>query len=166
MRYQRSAENELGREQHRLGFLQAHQFVGVRRGERLLHRAASASTLRERRFEPVGALQDADVIGEHDGLQVAQDAVGFGLGGGIERLKRLVVQRRDLGGIEARRRAARSRSSTALRPAIQPLPTHEPDMKAGEVVGAAGLRQACRQQSRNVGAAIRAGADRPSWSSG
>ncbi len=79
------------------------------------------------------------------------------LGGRIERLQRLGVQHLDLGAIDRRRGQAIEIFDRAAAgdPAVADA---EPDMESGEMIGAAGLRQAGGEQPRNVGSAIRAGA--------
>ncbi len=154
---ERCRQNEAGGEQHRLGFLETHQLVGMRSGERtqLLRQRLHAL---QRALQPVGAFENADVIGEHHGLQVAQDAVGFGGGRRVERSEGFVMQQLDLPGVEPRRRQAVEVLDRAA-PGDPAVADAQPDMKAGEMVGAARLREARRQQAGDVGAAVGAGAD-------
>ena len=116
------------RKQHRLGFLQPHQLVGVRRGD-VLKSSASAATRSKRRLQPVFALQDAGVVGKHHRLKVAQDAVGFRRRRGVQRRAGFPRAARGLRRRRATGGGSRSRSSIADLPAIQPLPTQSPMWK-------------------------------------
>ncbi len=109
--------------------------------------------------------QDAGVVGEHHALQLTQDAIRFRGGRGVQRRMRLGVQSAHLGGVERRRRQPFQilDGGSSRDPAIADAKS---DVEAGEVVGAAGLRQPRRQAdpARRSGSQRRCGC--PSWSSG
>ena len=101
----RCAKDKLRSEQHGLGFLQAHQFMHMRRAK-LFGAFGECIHGFTRLLQPVGLFEDTDVIGEHDLLQITQDAVGLRFRRGIEPARGVRVQLLHLRGIDAWRRRA------------------------------------------------------------